>query len=445
MPPATGADLAHGVGGPADLPLPAGYAFAGAVAALLVSFAVLGLAWRRPRFGGESSGSPLPRAVVRLVESRVVRGILVAAVLLLTGWTALAALAGPDTLANPTFGVVYVLLWVGLVPAALLLGPVYRLCNPLRWLHRAVSAAAGTDHRSGLKTYPARLGYWPAAFFLLCFVWLELVDPSVSTSLPAIRLWFGAAAALLMVGAAVYGDRWFSYADPFEVYASLVARLSPWGRRSDGALVRRNPLENLDSTPSAAGLVGVVAVLLGSTAFDSFRGSSRWLRFSQQHADAAMLLNTAALVGFCLAVLGTFTLAAAATGGGAEVRRRDLPAHFAHSVVPIVVGYVVAHYLSFFVASGIGTLQQLGDPLGRGWRLTGWLDGVNKYAIYDHPTALAVTKVVAVVAGHVLGVIAAHDRAVRLLPRGRVVVGQLPMIALMAAYTLTGLGLLFSS
>ena len=437
-------DLAHGVGGPGDLPLPAGYAFAGALAALLVSFAVLGLAWRTPRFRGESSGTPLPEALTRLVESRLVRGALVAIVLLLTAWTAMAALGGPDTLVNPTFGVVYVLLWVGLVPAAVVLGPVYRLCNPFRWLHRAISATAGTDHRSGLRAYPARLGYWPAACFLLCFVWLELADPSVSTSLSAIRFWFGAAAALLMVGAAVYGERWFAFADPFEVYASLVARLSPWGRRSDGVLVVRRPLENLDSTPPAPGLVAVVAVLLGSTAFDSFRGSSRWLRFSQQHADSALLLNTAALVGFCLAVLLTFAMAAAASGS-TGVRRRDLPAHFAHSLVPIIVGYVVAHYLSFFVANGIGTLQQLGDPLGRGWRLTGWLDGVNKYAIYDSPTALAVVKVVAVVCGHVFGVVAAHDRAVRLLPPGRVVVGQLPMIALMAAYTLTGLGLLFSS
>ena len=436
--------LAHGVGGPADLPVPAGYAFAGAVAALLVSFAVLGLAWRTPRFEGTGSGQPLPVALARLVESRLVRSIVVGVVLALTAWTAFAALLGSDTLVNPTFGVVYVLLWVGLVPAALLLGPVYRLVNPLRWLHRAVSAAAGTDPAAGLRPYPERLGYWPAAFFLLCFVWLELVDSSVSTSLSAIRFWFGTVAVLLLLGAAVYGDRWLARADPFEAYASLVARLSPWGRRPDGTLVGRNPLQNLDTLPPAPGLVGVVAVLLGSTAFDSFRDSSRWLRFSQAHPDSATLLNTAALVAFCVVVLVTFTVAAMATGG-TSASRRALPAAFAHSLVPIVVGYVVAHYLSFFVANGIGTLQQLGDPLGRGWELTAWLGGVNKYAIYDHPTALAVVKVVAVVTGHVLGVVAAHDRAVRLLPRRRQVLGQLPMLALMVGYTFTGLALLFSS
>jgi hypothetical protein len=210
-------------------------------------------------------------------------------------------------------------------------------------------------------------------------------------------------------------------------------------------LVVRNPLENLDGLAPKPGLVGVVAVLFGSTAFDSFKDSSRWLRFSQQFSTHTSLLNTVALVVFCLVVLVSFTVAALATGGIGRMRRRNLPNQMAHSVVPIVIGYIVAHYLSFFVSDGIGTLQQLGDPLSRGWNLTSWLAGVNKYEIYNHPTALAVTKVVAVITGHVLGVIAAHDRAVRLLPRRHALTGQLPMLFLMVGYTLTGLWLLFSS
>ena len=44
--------------------------------------------------------------------------------------------------------------------------------------------------------------------------------------------------------------------DPFEVYSSLVAKLSVWGRR-DGLLVVRSPLANLDTVPVAPGLLGV--------------------------------------------------------------------------------------------------------------------------------------------------------------------------------------------
>jgi hypothetical protein len=437
--------LAHGIGGRTDLPVPINYVFVAAAVALLVSFAVLALAWRTSKLRGDASGRPLPNWLASLVDSRVARGLVVTAALLFTAWVTMAAMFGSDTLVNPTFGTVYVLLWVGLVPAALLFGPIYRLCNPLRWLLRAISALTRTDLSRGIFDEPRRLGYWPAAGLLFAFTWLELVDPSTTLDLSSVRLWFLAVGSIVIIGAAMYGDAWFGHADPFEVYSSLVARLSPFGRRSDGVLVLRNPLDNLDGLPAEPGLVAVVSVLFGSTAFDSFKDSSRWLRFSQQFSTHGALLNTAALFGFCLTVLVTFAVAAVATAGIGHLDRRNLPNLMAHSVVPIVLGYIVAHYLSYFVAVGITTVQQLGDPLSRGWTLTSWLNGVDKYVLYNHPTGLAVTKVVAVISGHVLGVIAAHDRAVRLLPRKHALAGQLPMLLLMVGYTVTGLWLLFYS
>ncbi len=437
--------LAHGVGGVQDLPIPAHYAYIAAATALLVSFGVLALAWRTSRFRGDASGRPLWPWLARIVDARITRGAVVGLGLVFAGWIAMAAVFGQNTLVNPSFRAVYVVLWVGLVPAAIVLGPVYRLCSPLRWLHRGICAAAGIDPGQGIRTYPAKLGLWPGAFFLFAFTWLELVNPNVSESLPSIRLWFLLVGAFTMVGATVYGDVWFENGDPFEVYSSLVARLSLFGRRTDGTLVVRNPLENLDGLPPKYGLVGVVSVLFGSTAFDSFKESPRWLGWAQQYSTHSVILNTAALALFCLVVYVTFTLASLATGGLGTIGSRGLPNQLAHSVVPIVVGYIVAHYLSFFIAEGIAFVQEVGDPLSRGWPLTEWADGIDKYTIYNHPTAIAVTKVVAVVTGHVLGVVAAHDRSVRLLPRTRALIGQLPMLVLMVCYTLLGLWLLFSS
>jgi hypothetical protein len=436
--------LAHGVGNREDLPIPAQYAYIGAAAALIVSFGVLGLAWRRSRFRGDDSGRPLPRWLSAVVESPLTRAVLVTLALLFAAWVTLAALFGKSTLVNPAFRSVYVLLWVGLVPAAILFGPVYRLCNPLRWVHRGVCALARIDPAAGLVAYPRRLGLWPAALGLYAFTWLELVDPSLSTSLTAIRIWFGLLAVILIGGAMLFGDVWFARADPFEVYSSTVARLSPFGRRTDGVLVVRNPLENLDGLPGLPGLVGVVSVLLGSTAFDAFHGSSKWLAWSQNYSEHSVLVNTLGLAVFCLAVLASLSLASVATAAFGDLSPRDMPGQFAHSIVPIIVGYVVAHYLSFFVSEGLQALAELGDPFTRGWTLTTWVtDTFNVYAIYEHPTGLAVTKVVAVIVGHVLGVVSAHDRAVRLLPRRHAIVGQLPMLILMVGYTVTGLWLLF--
>ena len=60
------------------------------------------------------------------------------------------------------------------------------------------------------------------------------------------------------------------------------------------------------------------------------------------------------------------------------------------------------------------------------------------------PAFLAALKVSFVVAGHVFAVVAAHDRAIALLPKAHRLSGQLAMLLLMVTYTFTGLFLLFS-
>jgi len=114
-------------------------------------------------------------------------------------------------------------------------------------------------------------------------------------------------------------------------------------------------------------------------------------------------------------------------------------------VVPIIVGYMVAHYLSYFVETGQQTLVQLSDPMGDGSNLFGTANWEVSYWLSAHPTFLAVTKVLAVLTGHVLGVVAAHDRAIKLLPRRHQLTGQLPLLFVMIFYTVTGLYLLFGA
>ena len=52
--------LAHGIGGAKDLPVSPGLAIAGAVAALVVSFTVLAVAWREPRYDAATTGRAAP-------------------------------------------------------------------------------------------------------------------------------------------------------------------------------------------------------------------------------------------------------------------------------------------------------------------------------------------------------------------------------------------------
>ncbi len=433
--------LAHGIGGAQDLPISPALAIAGAVAALTISFTVLAVAWRTPRYDG-TSGEPAPGWLSRLVDSTGwVVGLRVLG-LLLMGYLLWVTYLGPDLLTNPAFGLFYIVLWVGLVPASLLLGPVWKALSPTRTISRGVAALARTDPETGLLGYPARLGYWPAAVGLFAFVWTELVSPRPDM-LGTIQLWIGVYLAVMLVGGALAGQRFHEHADPFEVYSTVVSRMSVWGRR-DGELVVRSPMANLATTPARPGLVAVVAVLFGSTAFDSFKDSPEWLQLTQD-AGSPQLLNNLALLAFCVGVAAIFTLGTTATGVGPETRRRDLPALFAHSVVPIVVGYIVAHYLSFLVIGGQTTLVQMSDPMGNGSNLFGTADLQVSYWLLEHPTLLANIKVLAVVTGHILGVVAAHDRAIALLPRRHQLTGQLPLLFAMVAFTVGGLYLLFAS
>jgi len=439
--------FAHGIGGSKDLPIPLELTIAGAVAALTVSFTVLAVAWRTPRYDGERTGRPAPPWLAQVVDSRpwfvVWRGV----GLLAFGYTVMVAIGGQDTLLNPLFGIFYVLLWVGFVPISLLFGPAYKAISPVRTINAAFAKLTGGDPDTGVFTYPERLGHWPAAVGLYAFVWMELVYP-FATELGPVRLWCAAYVAAMLLGGALFGNTFYERADPFEVYSTLVSRLSVWGRR-DRQLVVRSPLANLATTPVRPGLVAVTAVLFGSTAFDSFKDSTRWVKFIQgdfvQDHGLTHVANNVGLLAFVLAVALVFTVGTMLTGVGPDQPRRELPAQFAHSIVPIVVGYVIAHYLTYLLEVGQQTIVYLSDPFSNGSNWFGTADWQVSYFFSLHPTALATIKVLAVVIGHVLGVIAAHDRAIHLLPKQHQLTGQLSLLVAMICFTSGGLYLLFAA
>jgi hypothetical protein len=441
----------HGLGGSKDLPIPAPLAITGGTAALIVSFCVLILAWRSPRYGDAENPRPgraLPAPVSRLVDSEGWQWALRLFGLVFAGYVTWALLAGPDLVTNPAFGVFYVLLWVGIVPASLFFGRFYRAVSPVRTINLLIAKATGGDPAKGIYAYPERLGYWPAAIGVFAFVWQELVNPD-SAYLGPVRLWLAAYLAAMLIGAAVFGEVWFARADPFEVYSSLLAKLSPWARGRDGALVLRSPLANLATLVPRPGLVAVVAVLFGSTAFDSYKDTLSWVRLVDKLPFDVVLINTVALTLFCAAIAVSFGIATMSTGVDRDspyaATRRVLPRLFGHSVIPIIVGYMTAHYLSYFVEQGQTTILQLSDPMVDGSNLLGTANWSVNYWLSFHPSVLASVKVLAVVIGHVVGVVAAHDRAISLLPKKHQVTGQIGLLVIMVAYTATGLYLLFGA
>lgn len=446
---------AHGLGGAKDLPIPAELAVVGAVAALLVSFTVLALAWRTPRFESTARSIPLPR-LERVVESTATRVVLRTFGLLALAYCVLTLVAGQDLLRNPIFGIAYVLIWVGIVPLSLAFGPVWKAISPFRTISGGLARLLRIDPDEGLHRYPDKLGMWPAALGLYLFVFFELSQWSGSHTLGGLRLGFMAYAVTMVLGGVVFGRRFLEQADPFEVYSTLVSRLSPWGRHQ-GRLVLMSPLRNLASTPPTTGLVGVVSVLFGSTAYDSFGESPQWVGFVSTTSWDSGLLNNLAMATLCILTWIILTAATMATRVDpthpTASRRRHLPALFAHSLVPIVVGYVFAHYFTFLIIMGQDTLILMSNPLtasgsthfpgpANWFGTSDWQ--VNNWISYQ-PELIAQLKVAGVVVGHVVGAVAAHDRALTLLPKQHQVTGQLAMLFAMVVFTAGGLYLLFAA
>ena len=419
--------------------------------ALTFTFALVAFAWRRPRFDPLRPGHPLPAAVTKLVDARATRWTAAGLALVFALWVVAAGVWGPQSESNALLGVFYVLLWVGLVAASLAFGPVWRVISPMRTvyvlLRRVTPQRLGRPRRS----YPEGWGYRPAAVGLFAFVWMELASPN-SASLPWVEAWLLTYAVLMLGGAWLCGQRWLARADPFGVYSMAVSRLSPFRRNpATRRIVIGNPLDHLPLLPVRPGVVVMLAVLLGSTAFDSFSSSPTWRGFADRLTRAFGLaptptssaLRTVGLIVFISVVAVTFSLAARATGGVDREQRRALPGQMAHSLIPIVVGYIFAHYLSYLVERGQQAAIALADPFGRGWNPLGLAHLHVAYVLSMDPPVLAGVKVACVVTGHIVAVVAAHDKALRLLPAGHQLTGQLTMMLVMVGYTFTGLYLLF--
>jgi hypothetical protein len=433
----SGTVLAHGVGVRADLPVPLELALLGGAAAVLISFAALGLLWPKSRLRGDGAGRPLPSFLAAVVDNPVVVWVLRLLVLAITLFVVVVALVGPETttenLAPYAF---YITFWVGLVPASLLLGPVWAKLNPLRTLHAGLARITGPAPAA--DRLPS-LGYWPAVVALFAFGWLELCYPDRArpATVGTFLVLYG---VVQLVAALWFGPGWFARGDAFEVVSTLWARLSPFGRRDDGVLVVRNPLDGVDGLRTERGLAGVVVGLLGITAFDGVTRAQWWQTGPGREGDIATLAPTLGLAVTALAVAGLYagsTTIASRVGYGGT----DGPTQFAHSIVPIALGYHVAHYFSLLLLDGQLTWILASDPFRTGLDLFGTA-GNRLDLTAVSPDTIAGVQVAAIVLGHVLGVVLAHDRAVRLCPPGQARTSQYPLLAVMVMFTVGGLWLL---
>ena len=304
--------------------------------------------------------------------------------------------------------VVYVWLWVGLALLSMVFGPIWRVLNPIRWLHRGILAPARVSPDFSLARY--RAGYWPAALGLFAFTWLELIAPDNDDAARAAgrhsRLHPRLAAARPGLR-----PRYLDTGDPFEAWSGLYGTLSPLGRRDDRRWVLRTPLHGpnqLASSRACSPPRRSCWAARPTTASPARPGGTP--SCSPRPAGPAVGDRRAAPI--CLVVAGQPVCRGRSLGARSPTCRvRGVwPTRFAPSLVPIAAGYLVAHYWSLWVFEGRQRARRLSDPLGTG---ANWLGtaGTDAELRLIEPTLVATIQMVAIVTGHLLGVVLAHERA----------------------------------
>src|SRR5499426_4914767 len=96
----------------------------------------------------------------------------------------------------------------------------------------------------------------------------------------------------------------------------------------------------------------------------------------------------------------------------------ELGRHFALTLVPIAIGYHVAHYLTFLLIQGQYIIPLVSDPFGFGWNLFGTAGYRVDIAVVDARFAW-VTAVAAILIGHIAAVYLAHVKAMQVLDTRR--------------------------
>jgi hypothetical protein len=447
---------AGGLIGRSDLPIPEWLFGWAAAMVLVISFVALAVLWPEPRLERDR-WRPLPGPLGRVPASRPVEilcGAIGVALLGVVIYSGLRGSQSPAANLAPTF--VFVIFWIGLVPVSVLFGDVFRAFNPWRAVGRAVGWAAGRVVRNGLPAplaYPERLGHWPAALGVFAFAVLELVisggDKPETVAIATLVY-----SALTFVAMALYGvETWSARGEAFAVYFNLFARISPFETR-DRVLGLRPPLSGLAHLETGAGTVPLLAVMIGSVTFDGAGEAPIWTGiapdiskfFENLGLSPQPAFELTFLVGLTAATLLVYgfyrlgVLGAKSVGGGFDAT--TLSRSFAHSLVPIALAYVMAHYFTYLLFRGQAIVFLASDPLGDGSDLLGTATNQIDYGLIG-AAATWYWQVAFVVLGHAAGLTLAHDRALALYDDAKLAVrSQYWMLAVMIGFTSLALWLL---
>ena len=452
---------AHALVSRADLPIPE-WLFAWAASlVLIVSFALLSVAWLEPRLQADS-WRPVSERISAVLTGRVaevlagVVGVALLLILLYAGFE-----GRQDPARNLTLTFVFVTFWLGLTVLSVLFGDLFRAFNPWRAIARAFAWFFQLIARQAPPAplaYPERIGYLPAIVGVIGFIWLELIygGAGIEGGLAPETVALAALiySAITFVAMALFGiEAWTERGEAFSVYFRMFSQLSPLEVR-EGRLGRRKPLSGATDWGMVPWSLALVLVSIGATSFDGAQEGALETPIRETFdlfRDAGLSIVTSfrinGTIWLAIAIAAATLLFTLGVRGMHTVRGsppvRELARSFAHTLIPIALAYLVAHYFSLFVFQEQAQFTYLlSDPLADGADLFGTASGGIDYGVVS-ANAIWYVQVGSLVAGHVAALTLAHDRALAIYgDTQRATRSQYWMLAVMVGFTCLGLYLL---
>jgi hypothetical protein len=258
---------------------------------------------------------------------------------------------------------------------------------------------------------------------------------------------------ITLIAMACFGtEAWTSRGEAFSVYFNLFSRISALTVK-DRRLGLRRPLSGIAALKPLPGTAAVLIVMIGNVMFDGASEGKPWVDVAPDIQDffvdvgfsLATSLELTFSVGMLIALGIVSAIYAIGVAGVHSIDHRPTVTSarsFVHTLVPIAAVYVLAHYFSLLTYNGQAIASLSSDPLGKGWDLFGAAGSTINYGIVG-ATTIWYVQVGVLVAGHVCGLVLAHDRALALYGKARAATtSQYWMLAVMVAFTTFGLFLL---
>ena len=458
--------VAHAIGGTFQLPVPLWLYLVGAAAAVAASFVVTALMARR------ASDQAYPLRPVSEAVAGTTRTAL--RVIGLTWWYGAIGVGFFVGDISPLPAVlVWVGIWVALPIVAALVGNPWPSLSPFRTSFAALDWVArrlGAERLELGLPYPAGLARWPAVLLLAAGVWAELILPG-SDAAGTVAMLLTAYTVVTLAGMVLFGPiAWLHSAELLEVLLGWFGRIGPIARLSGSRELCATCDEACDpdrcidcpecSTaaddgerrpilrPWFAGLTDIanagwsdavfIVLALAGVTYDGMRETAFGATVLEIllppitdafgiTATAFLVVDTTAFALLAAAFLGAFGLIVWLTRQLGDGVRAPAGA-YAATLLPIAAGYLVAHYLTLVIRAIVWLPSLIADPL---MSLAPELDWIPVSAVWY-------VSVVAIVGGHVAGIVLAHRLALRDAPQ-RAVIAGLPMVALMIGYTVLSL------